>query len=158
MRSHCGEKNNSLVVHCLCSFLSFSKHEQMAPSLLRRFFMPSLTKPISSFCSERLKSLITTLEIENIAEMTPLQLVSDFATLLGTYGRTNNFAIIFEPTDSSGIVDPLLQLACLDASLAMKPVFSKFQTVVLTSGEDGTIQGDERLWQELTVCIRELSG
>ena len=28
----------------------------------------------------------------------------------------------------------MLQLSCLDASLAMRPVFSKFQTVVITSG------------------------
>jgi DNA excision repair protein ERCC-2 len=29
---------------------------------------------------------------------------------------------------------PVLQLSCLDASLAVRPVFSKFQTVVITSG------------------------
>uniref|UniRef100_A0A7S0BFL7 DNA 5'-3' helicase n=1 Tax=Rhodosorus marinus TaxID=101924 RepID=A0A7S0BFL7_9RHOD len=86
------------------------------------------------FCSERLKSLVTTLEVENLSEMTPLQLVADFATLLGTYGRSDNFAIIFEPTDHSNIPDPLLQLACLDASLGIKPVFARFQTVILTSG------------------------
>ena len=28
----------------------------------------------------------------------------------------------------------MLQLSCLDASLAVRPVFSKFQTVVITSG------------------------
>jgi DNA excision repair protein ERCC-2 len=28
----------------------------------------------------------------------------------------------------------VLQLSCLDASLAMKPIFAKFQTVVITSG------------------------
>ena len=32
------------------------------------------------------------------------------------------------------VSDPVIQLACLDASLAMKPVFSKFQSVVITSG------------------------
>ncbi|GIL44773.1 hypothetical protein Vafri_2276 [Volvox africanus] len=32
------------------------------------------------------------------------------------------------------VPDPVLQLSCLDASLAMKPVFSKFQSVVITSG------------------------
>lgn len=30
--------------------------------------------------------------------------------------------------------DPVIQLSCLDASLAMKPVFTKYQTVVITSG------------------------
>ena len=28
----------------------------------------------------------------------------------------------------------LLQLSCLDASLAVKPVFGKFQSVIITSG------------------------
>ena len=32
------------------------------------------------------------------------------------------------------VPDPVIQLACLDASLAMKPVFSKFQSVIITSG------------------------
>lgn len=88
------------------------------------------------FCSDRLKSLLQTLEIAEVAEFTPLQIVADFATLLGTYGHTKSFGIIFEPVDERlpNVPDPVLQLACLDASLAMKPVFNKFQSVVLTSG------------------------
>jgi DNA excision repair protein ERCC-2 len=88
------------------------------------------------FCSDRLKSLLHTLQIADAAQFTPLQLVADFATLLGTYGLTKSFAIVFEPYDDRlpNIPDPVLQLACLDASLAMKPVFSRFHTVVLTSG------------------------
>jgi DNA excision repair protein ERCC-2 len=88
------------------------------------------------FCSDRLKSLLHTLQIADAAQFTPLQLVADFATLLGTYGLTKSFAIVFEPFDDRlpNIPDPVLQLACLDASLAMKPVFTRFHTVVLTSG------------------------
>ncbi|CDF35006.1 unnamed protein product [Chondrus crispus] len=88
------------------------------------------------FCSDRLKSLLQTLEISEVSEFTPLQLIADFATLLGTYGHTKSFGIVFEPVDERlpNIPDPVLQLACLDASLAMRPVFQKFQSVVLTSG------------------------
>lgn len=88
------------------------------------------------FCSERLKSLLQTLEISEVAEFSPLQRIADFATLLGTYGHTKSFGIVFEPVDERlpNIPDPVLQLACLDASLAMKPVFDKFQSVILTSG------------------------
>lgn len=88
------------------------------------------------FCSDRLKSLLQTLEVAEVAEFTPLQLIADFATLLGTYGHTKSFGIVFEPVDERlpNIPDPVLQLACLDASLAMRPVFQKFQSVVLTSG------------------------
>ncbi|KAK1857408.1 hypothetical protein I4F81_000027 [Pyropia yezoensis] len=66
----------------------------------------------------------------------PLQLVADMATLLGTYGKGQSFALIFEPFDERlpSIPDPVLQLCCLDASLAMKPIFDRFQSVVLTSG------------------------
>lgn len=80
------------------------------------------------FCSDRLKSLLQTLEIAEVAEFTPLQLIADFATLLGTYGHTKSFGIIFEPVDERlpNIPDPVLQLACLDASLCMRPVFGKF--------------------------------
>lgn len=105
------------------------------------------TRPLR-FCSERLKSLLQTLQITNVGEFTPLQLVADFATLLGTYGHEQNFgtqgeeaymqsfSIVFEPVDDRlpHIPDPVLQLACLDASLAIKPVFQRFQSVVLTSG------------------------
>ncbi|RZC89397.1 hypothetical protein C5167_030431, partial [Papaver somniferum] len=35
---------------------------------------------------------------------------------------------------SPHISDPVLQLCCHDASLAMKPVFEQFQSVVVTSG------------------------
>lgn len=113
-----------------------SKQEQ--PS---RFLYEMLTELQSDvrplrFCSDRLKSLLQTLEIAEVAEFTPLQLVADFATLLGTYGNTKSFGIVFEPVDERlpNIPDPVLQLACLDASLAMRPVFSRFQSVVLTSG------------------------
>ena len=44
--------------------------------------------------------------------------------------------IITEPFDERmpTVSDPVIQLACLDASLAMKPVFTKFQSVIITSG------------------------
>lgn len=88
------------------------------------------------FCSDRLKSLLQTLEIAEVSDFTPLQLVADFATLLGTYGHTKSFGIVFEPVDERlpNIPDPVLQLTCLDASLCMKPVFGKFRSVILTSG------------------------
>lgn len=34
----------------------------------------------------------------------------------------------------SGVNEPLLQLCCLDASLAVKPVLDRFQSVIITSG------------------------
>ena len=67
-------------------------------------------------------------------EFRPLSLVADFVTLLATYPV--GFMIICEPFDvrTPHIPDPVMQLACLDASLAIKPVLEKFSSVVLTSG------------------------
>jgi DNA excision repair protein ERCC-2 len=72
----------------------------------------------------------------NVAEpdLTAIQLVADFCTLCATY--PSGFMVILEPFNSKTphIPDPILQLACLDASIAIKPVFEKYQSVVLTSG------------------------
>uniref|UniRef100_A0A383WM71 DNA 5'-3' helicase n=1 Tax=Tetradesmus obliquus TaxID=3088 RepID=A0A383WM71_TETOB len=86
------------------------------------------------FCYDRLSSLMKTLEITNTDDFGAIQMVADFGTLLGTY--SHGFAVIIEPYDERlpHIPDPVLQLSCLDASLAMRPVFSRFQSVVITSG------------------------
>lgn len=79
------------------------------------------------FCYDRLGSLMKTLELYNTDDYLPIQLVADFGTLIGTYDK--GFAIIIEPHDDRlpSVPDPVVQLACLDASLAIKPVFEKYQ-------------------------------
>ncbi|KAJ0742611.1 putative DNA helicase [Helianthus annuus] len=86
------------------------------------------------FCYDRLHSLMLTLEITDTDEFLHIQTICDFATLVGTY--TRGFSIIIEPYDERmpHIPDPVLQLSCHDASLAIKPVFDRFQSVVITSG------------------------
>ena len=86
------------------------------------------------FTYSRLNSLMRTLEILDMEEYTPLQLVADFATLVSTH--VDGFICIIEPyhTQMENYHDPVLQLACLDASIAIKHVFDRFQTVVITSG------------------------
>ncbi|RVW54822.1 DNA repair helicase XPD [Vitis vinifera] len=86
------------------------------------------------FCYDRLHSLMLTLEITDTDEFLHIQTICDFATLVGTY--TRGFSIIIEPFDERmpHIPDPVLQLSCHDASLAIKPVFERFQSVVITSG------------------------
>ncbi|KAJ0933419.1 putative DNA helicase [Helianthus annuus] len=75
------------------------------------------------FCYDRLHSLMLTLEITDTDEFLHIQMICDFATLVGTY--TRGFSII---------MDPVLQLSCHDASLAIKPIFDRFHSVVITSG------------------------
>lgn len=89
-------------------------------------------KPMK-FCYTRLNSLMRTLEITNLEEFNSLTAVADFATLIATYA--DGFMLIIEPFDgTSGVHDPVLQLACLDASLAIRPVFERFSSVIITSG------------------------
>lgn len=85
------------------------------------------------FCHERLRSLLNTLKVSNLDEFTPITKVADFVTLLGTYSQ--GFTVIVDPyPEAEGIYDPMLLLSCLDASLAIRPVLKRYQSVVLTSG------------------------
>ncbi|CAH0478533.1 unnamed protein product [Peronospora belbahrii] len=89
-------------------------------------------KPMK-FCYTRLNSLLRTLEVTNLEEYNSLIHVADFATLVATYAE--GFMLIIEPFDgASGVHDPVLQLSCLDASLAIRPVFERFSSVIITSG------------------------
>lgn len=90
-------------------------------------------KPLR-FTYIRLNSLLRTLEITNLDNFTALQDLSNFITLVSTY--LDGFAVIIEPHGSivAGVTEPLVQLACLDASIAIKPVLERFQSVVITSG------------------------
>ncbi len=73
-----------------------------------------------------------------------LKKISFFSFLVGQFQR--GFKIILQPNPYDGSVsDPLMTLACLDSSLAMQPVFSKFKWVVLTSGTMSPIELYPRL-------------
>ena len=86
------------------------------------------------FAASRLKSLLQTLEVVDVDTYAPLSVVSDLCALVAKY--TAGFKIIIEPFDERlpNVPDPILHLACLDASLAIKDVFDHFQSVVITSG------------------------
>ncbi|KAK0705177.1 hypothetical protein B0H67DRAFT_546004 [Lasiosphaeris hirsuta] len=90
-------------------------------------------KPLR-FCAERLTSLVRTLELTNIEDYQPLQEVATFATLVATYEK--GFLLILEPyeSDTAEVPNPVLHFTCLDAAIAIKPVFDRFSSVVITSG------------------------
>jgi hypothetical protein len=91
-------------------------------------------------------------QVGNIDEYTPLVMVTNFATVVATY--TEGFCVIYEvlrlsairlrscsvlsqPADNRGgdaRNEARLQLSCMDASLAIRPIFERFKTVVITSG------------------------
>ncbi|KPI40298.1 DNA repair helicase rad15 [Cyphellophora attinorum] len=109
--------------------------QETPPSFLAH--LKSLTfierKPLR-FCAERLTSLVRTLELTNIEDFQPLQEVATFATLVATY--ETGFLLILEPyeTDQATVPNPILHFTCLDASIAIKPVFERFSSVIITSG------------------------
>jgi DNA excision repair protein ERCC-2 len=90
-------------------------------------------KPLK-FCAERLASLIRTLELNDLQDYRPLQKIAAFATLVATYQK--GFVLILEPfeNDLDTIPNPVLHFSCLDATLAIKPVFDRFSSVIITSG------------------------
>ncbi|KAG4070504.1 hypothetical protein HA402_005736 [Bradysia odoriphaga] len=90
-------------------------------------------KPLR-FCAERLASLLRTLEITDMTEYGGLVVITHFATLISTY--TKGFTVIVEPFDDKTptVANPVLHFSCLDSSIAMKPIFNRFQSVVITSG------------------------
>lgn len=90
-------------------------------------------KPLA-FCAERLTSLVRTLELTNIEDYQPLQEVATFATLVATYEK--GFLLILEPfeSDTAEVPNPVLHFTCLDAAIAIKPVFDRFSSVIITSG------------------------
>lgn len=90
-------------------------------------------KPLR-FTYSRLNSLLRTLEVTHLDEFNSLSDIANFVTLVATY--MEGFAVILEPQGSiiAGVNEPLLQLSCLDASIAFKPIHNKFQSVIITSG------------------------
>lgn len=85
------------------------------------------------FFYDRLKSLLSTLNITHFEQFHPISRVCDMCTLLGTY--TQGFVVIIDPfPESEAIYDPRLLLYCVDSSIAMRPVLRRYQSVVLTSG------------------------
>ncbi|KAJ3417617.1 hypothetical protein HDV05_000074 [Chytridiales sp. JEL 0842] len=90
-------------------------------------------KPLR-FCSERLSSLVRTLELADLKDYGALSKVAAFATLVSTYQK--GFLLILEPfeNDHDTVPNPVLHLTCMDATIAMKPVFERFSSVIITSG------------------------
>jgi DNA excision repair protein ERCC-2 len=113
-------------------------------------------KPLK-FAYSRLASLLRTLQVSNLDDFNALTDVADFSTLLATYSEgVAKFAIIMEPNGSSipGAVDPVIQLACLDSSLAIAPLFKRFGSVIITSGTLSPIDLYPKLLQ-FEPCISE---
>ncbi|XP_048837206.1 general transcription and DNA repair factor IIH helicase subunit XPD [Brienomyrus brachyistius] len=109
--------------------------QESSPQFLKDIFEKVCIdrKPLR-FCAERLRSLLRTLEIADITDFSGITLISNFATLVSTYSK--GFTIIIEPFEDKTptIANPVLHFSCMDPSIAIKPVFERFQSVIITSG------------------------
>ena len=90
-------------------------------------------KPLR-FCSERLSLLVRTLEVDEVEEFNALKDIATFATLISTY--EDGFLLIIEPyeIENAAVPNPIVRFTCLDASIAIKPIFERFSSVIITSG------------------------
>ncbi|KAG7452521.1 DNA repair helicase [Guyanagaster necrorhizus] len=137
-------KTRMRVLHVVAETpLSFLQHLKDITYIERRPLRPvfsgadcgsALADSFLRFCAERLQSLIRTLELSRLDEHAALQKVSGFATLVSTYEK--GFLLILEPfeTENATVPNPIFHFTCLDPSLAIKPVFERFSSVVITSG------------------------
>lgn len=113
-------------------------------------------KPLR-FAYSRLNSLLRTLQVSNLDDFNSLGDVADFSTLLAAYSEgVAKFAVIMEPNGSSipGASDPVIQLCCLDSSLAIAPLFKRFGSVIITSGTLSPIDLYPKLLQ-FEPCVSE---
>eukprot|EP00124_Ichthyophonus_hoferi_P004383 Ihof_evm1s474 gene=Ihof_evmTU1s474 len=133
-----------------------TKVEQESPLL----FLQQISKEVHidrkplRFCAERLSSLLRTLELTNLDDFSAISRISMFATLVGTY--VQGFSLIIEPYDSRvpAIPNPVLHFSCMDASIAIKPIFERFQTVVITSGTLSPLDMYPKMLQFSPVIIK----
>ncbi|KAE9418951.1 hypothetical protein Angca_008137, partial [Angiostrongylus cantonensis] len=90
-------------------------------------------KPLR-FCAERLDNLTRTLELADASDFRCLTQIAILATLVSTYSK--GFSVIIEPSEANQPAQ--MTLSCMDASIAIRPVIERFQTisfnVIITSG------------------------
>lgn len=85
------------------------------------------------FAHDRLNSLLNTLEIVDIDDFASLKVIVDFGAMIASY--EDGFSVIIDPyPEDDLILDPVLIFYCMDASIAVKPLFAKYRNVILTSG------------------------
>ncbi|GBE62161.1 DNA repair helicase [Babesia ovata] len=123
-----------VVVGYLKQYIKVQEPKSEGPLMfLHRFEMETgIGSATMQHTYSRMKSLLNTLKITAVGDLSAIQLVVDFCTLVGTY--STGFIVIVEPYPQGSLYEPLLQFSCLDASIAMQPVVDNFQSVILTSG------------------------
>jgi len=79
-----------------------------------------------------------------------------FATLVATYEE--GLLLILEPFESetATVPNPILHFTCLDASIAIKPVFERFSSVVISSGTISPLEMYPKMLQFNIVVVHRI--
>lgn len=104
--------------------------------------------------SDRLRSLLLSLKIDSLSEYFSLQIICELCNQLSQ--RQQGFTVIIEPYPETSKFDPVLQLTCLDASIGVKEVFRRFESVVLTSGTISPIGFYQKILNFTPVTVRSI--
>jgi DNA excision repair protein ERCC-2 len=86
------------------------------------------------FCYKRFRSLSTTLNIKDNNVILQMKLITDFATMIGTYPRSFSLIIEHSRCRHKNLPKRTIKLKCLDVSHVTRQIFENFKTVILTSG------------------------
>ncbi|AAZ13362.1 TFIIH basal transcription factor complex helicase subunit, putative [Trypanosoma brucei brucei TREU927] len=93
------------------------------------------------YLTERLKVLLNTLQITSAHSFHNVSLIAQMFMTLSTHYTDDRyekpgFVVVCEASDPTRptIPDPVIRLVCVDASLALREVFAKYRSVILTSG------------------------
>lgn len=85
--------------------------------------------------------LLNTLQIVNPGKYRPISLIAHMYTLLATHYTDDryekpSFVVVCEAHDPTRpqIPDPVIRTVCVDASLALRESFTRYKSVILTSG------------------------
>ena len=98
-----------------------------------RHLNANIDETFLALAAQKLMHLTSTLEIAEPDFFRPLDVLTTAGQFLANYSK--GFKVIFQPNPLDGdIMEPLLTLACMDASLAMGNVWKLFPSVILTSG------------------------
>lgn len=109
------------------------------------------------FAHDRLNSLLNTLEIVDTEEYSSLKVIVDFGAMIASY--EDGFSVIIDPyPEDDLILDPMLIFYCMDASIAVKPLFAKYRNVILTSGTISPLETYARLLDFKPVLMKSFGN
>lgn len=110
--------------------------------IIKRYNAASIDARTLKFCSTRLNSLIRTLELPDISQFSPISVIADFATLVGTYN--DGFTLLIEPYDdrTPNLIDPVsfLSLLVISFRILLLLFFDKIGASILLFGRIAGIE------------------